>query len=1530
MFFLGLGNATAQQCNIEITFTTIPSKWADQLSWNLLDKSGRYVLGGYFNDSQYTSAISYVYTYVAKDPPYRLLIDNTNDNYSDNSVNYSVKVGGSVVATGTVAATKKEIKTINLILPAACACSTPVCEVCPNGEDFTFRTQADLTNFKNSFSNCGNIKLGNVTIGQSYDGFPNPGTTSTYVTNITDISALENVSEVTGNLELMYNNKLTSLLSLSNLKKIKGSLRIHKNILLENLNGLHNVESINGELSLRFNAKLKNLNVFKATGLKTKLTLETNALLQYCNAPVVCNYLNTTEAFKISGNASNCISKTNILNTCSTSGAVVCPDNNTNLVFTTQAEIDNFAATYVGCNNITVNNLTIGRMDAILSDITSVVPLNSIIVIKGDLIIRNNPNLTSLEGLTKLKEAKSITIDNNSRLIHLDQLSNITTLNGGVNISNNSTLSNISGLSNIQPASIAGLTIANNVTLSVCNLPNFCQYLLGSGNRNIIGNKANCISEVTMKQACYPIVPDANSIIYVDTNVVGGTGNGSSWTNAIKELADALKYARTQNATTAYSSTKPLKIYVAKGTYKPLYNAGDGQFTTDGGRNNAFVMVNNVQLYGGFDPANGITALTHNRIIPDENTAAPNGTILSGDIGILGSDTDNAYHLVISSGAVGAGGLDGFTLTKGYANGTGSIAVNSYAIIQSYGGGVYNRDSSPFFNYIAISNNSAPDINNSMGGGMYSIGSSSKISNSSFVNNNALYGGGSYFVNSVNYSISHSSFTDNVAVSGGAGLYSDSSTSTVVNSYFLNNIASNGSTLGSGGGIQLSGTGAITVQNSLVANNKALGSNDDGGGGIMLYGGQMKASNLTLYNNTTSSVTKPDGNGISMMSGSVLDLSNSIVWGNVSKQINSLGTIDVKYSNVQNSSGVYIGVGNIIENPLFTNATTGDYSLQNSSPVIDKGSNPSYASNGGNLISDKDLAGKNRLSECAVDMGAYEYQSSDTYVNWDGTSWSNSSGPTQTLGACINNNYNLTNSFTTKNLKIINGSLNIKPNESVTVYGNISQVSDNGIVLENDANLIQINDNAINDTKKVTVKRNGHMRKMDYTYWGTPVSNQKLLNDTSINDGFSVGTPNNRIYNYNEPNDYFVGTTDQNFIPGKGYAIRGKDGFDANSLTAANYQFVGGINNGTYITTVQKSKNTILSGVKYEHGYNLIGNPYPSNIDFDKFFNLNTNSTKILGKVWFWTNVAPRLNQSGSGYNGNNYATLTLTGGSPPTTIQPNSGLTPTQFIKVGQGFIVQVRDATTTTSSTVSHQLDFNNSIRTDEAGIFYNAKNNSSDKDRFWLQLVSPQQFTNTILVGYVNGATNQYDGDYDAEVMSLGDDSVYTLLGSQKLQIEGRKYPLVIEDVIPLGVKYAEDGIYQLSLSTKEGIFNNSQFIYIKDKLLNKVIDITQEAYSFQAVKGTDENRFEIVYKTQDVLGADNNIKNHLIVYKDQREFVIKSNEILTKVQLFDMSGKLIDEVSQKSNEIRINHQSLINAAYILKIYKKDEIVNKKVIK
>src|SRR5690606_4398926 len=179
------------------------------------------------------------------------------------------------------------------------------------------------------------------------------------------------------------------------------------------------------------------------------------------------------------------------------------------------------------------------------------------------------------------------------------------------------------------------------------------------------------------------IEPGDGNILYVDINVntaaSGYTGTGNSWGNAIPQLADALKWAREQydGGSPGWTEAEPLRIFVAKGTYLPLYSAADGQYTTDGGRDNSFVLVPNVQLYRGFDPQAGIEGLDDARILPDINNLHQ-GSILSGDFN--GNDnttnydnhTENAHHVTIAAGDIGSALMDGFTVTGGFATGNTS------------------------------------------------------------------------------------------------------------------------------------------------------------------------------------------------------------------------------------------------------------------------------------------------------------------------------------------------------------------------------------------------------------------------------------------------------------------------------------------------------------------------------------------------------------------------------------------------------------------------------------------------------------------------------------------------------------------------------------------------------------------------------------------------------------------------------------------------------------------------------------------
>ena len=303
----------------------------------------------------------------------------------------------------------------------------------------------------------------------------------------------------------------------------------------------------------------------------------------------------------------------------------------------------------------------------------------------------------------------------------------------------------------------------------------------------------------------------------------------------------------------------------------------------------------------------------------------------------------------------------------------------------------------------------------------------------------------------------------------------------------------------------------------------------------------------------------------------------------------------------------------------------------------------------------------------------------------------------------------------------------------------------------------------------------------------------------------------------------------------------------------------------------------------------------------------------------------------------NNYATLNGTMGTPASYVkdtynqnQPNilQSKTPNNLIKPGQGFIVQA--ATTTTG-----KLSFNNYIRTANAtnSNFFNNKMTSkkSSVDRFWIQMTTPMELVTTAGIGYVSGATNDFEIDYDAPMMGLGSDAIYTILGTEQLGIQGREYPLIRSDVVDLGTNHFEDGIYTIAIPLAEGIFNGSQAIYLKDNETGIVTNLSENRYSYAAVKGQSDGRFELFYEAKTVLGTDSLVKETLIVYREGNSFVVKSpTKKITDLEMFDSSGRLIYKVGPNNTKTIVPAESITQGVYILKINQEGEITTRKVMK
>lgn len=518
---------------------------------------------------------------------------------------------------------------------------------------------------------------------------------------------------------------------------------------------------------------------------------------------------------------------------------------------------------------------------------------------------------------------------------------------------------------------------------------------------------------------------------------------------------------------------------------------------------------------------------------------------------------------------------------------------------------------------------------------------------------------------------------------------------------------------------------------------------------------------------------------------------------------------------------------------------------------------------------------------------------------WDGSAWSNTTGPTALIDAIIDGPYStsLNGTISAKKLIVTSaGSLTINSNTNVTIQNElINNAGIGAVVVENNANLIQVN--AIANTGAITVKRNSaSLMRQDYTLWSSPVAGQQL-------QAFSPATLPNRFYTYNPASNIYVAELATNdFAIGTGYLIR-MPNTHPTTPTIWTGTFTGVPNNET--VTIPVTLGT----------FNAVGNPYPSTIDADAFITDNN----IAEALYFWR----KTNNNSTTNPTTSYATYTKAGGAGTTA--PNSGdplgLVPNGIIQVGQGFIAK----------SASSALVFTNSMKVaDNANQFL--RTSTVERNRIWLNLTNTAGLFSQTMVAYMTNATSGIDAAIDGRFFNDSQTALTSLINTEEFAIQGRALPFADSDIVPLGFKAELAGNYTIAIDHVDGLFTGGQSIYLKDNLMNATHHLNAGSYAFATAAGVFNNRFEIVYQNLLSVALPSFNENSVVVYKNSGAIHINAGTTtINNVKVFDISGRLVAEKSNvNATETIVDSSKLGTQVLIVQITSDAQIkVSKKLV-
>ncbi|NOZ47410.1 MAG: T9SS type A sorting domain-containing protein, partial [Chlorobi bacterium] len=386
---------------------------------------------------------------------------------------------------------------------------------------------------------------------------------------------------------------------------------------------------------------------------------------------------------------------------------------------------------------------------------------------------------------------------------------------------------------------------------------------------------------------------------------------------------------------------------------------------------------------------------------------------------------------------------------------------------------------------------------------------------------------------------------------------------------------------------------------------------------------------------------------------------------------------------------------------------------------------------------------------------------------------------------------------------------------------------------------------------------------------------------------FDANSTTHKLYWWNETN---TGTHGWIAIATTGVALNNvMQGFACKYTDAAKtLQFTG-----TIVTGEQTRSVSYSADAPNYNGFNLVGNPYPSALDWGLNGNTWTSQTNVRTSIWY--------RKDGS------FATYNSAGGT-----STNGGQ---RYIPAMQAFWVKV-DAGTGT-------LTPNNASRVHSSQAFYKSNN------AILKLIVNRGEYFDETVIGFFEKATNTFDS-YDTEKWFAVDENypqLYTNINDKKLAVNGLS-PFNENLVIPLGFKTEVNGKFTIKASDFENIDAGIN-IYLEDLKHGNLVDLGNTAYTFYSEPVNNNNRFILHIIESGTTNIVNTNNENLRIYSYGTNIYINDNEKISgTVIIYDMLGKIIlTKNIQNENNVEFSISSP-TGFYLVKILRKNRIQTKRI--